>query len=67
MRANSRVHLLSEGALIGLLHRSEPLEIVPLVNFQSQQASDPLSTAVLGLIREVTFNSEEDNYKGLFM
>lgn len=54
MGANSRVHLLSEGALIGLLHGSEPPGSVALLNLRSQQASDPLSTAVLGLIREVT-------------
>lgn len=52
---------------IVFLHISEPLERLALLNFRIQQASNPLSNAVLGLIREVTFNSDEDNYKGLFL
>lgn len=31
-----RIHLLSEGAFIALLHRSETLKSVALLNFQSQ-------------------------------
>lgn len=48
-RANSRDYLLSEGALIGLLHGSKPLESMALLNFRSQLASNPLSIAVLCL------------------
>lgn len=48
MRANSRVHLLSEGALIGLLQGSKPLERVAFAKFsRANWPGDPLSNAVL--------------------
>lgn len=63
MRANSRDYSLSEGALIGLLHGSKPLESVALLNFRSQLASNPLSTAVLFLRGHLQLRS----YKGVFL
>lgn len=65
MRANSRVHLLSEAALIGLFHGSQPLESTALQYFQCQLAT--ILQVLQCCVREVTFNSEEENYKGLFL